>query len=70
MHPGHRRKGIARALTVSILSELVGTVVLNVARHNTAARQLYESLGFTVEKEFTGNFNGYPSLAMTLRLEM
>jgi ribosomal protein S18 acetylase RimI-like enzyme len=69
VHPDHRRRGIARKLITEILESLSGTIKLNVATNNPAARSLYESLGFTVEREFIGNFNGYESHAMTLLLE-
>ena len=58
-----------RKLLNKILSTLKGSIVLNVAQNNTAANNLYESLGFRIAKKFIGNFNGYESKAMTLKLE-
>jgi len=67
VHPGHRRKGIGRALVHDMLGRLTGAVTLNVATNNAAARQLYASMGFVVEKEFTGQFHGQDIRIMTLR---
>lgn len=48
--PGHRRGGVGRALVRSVLGELARRMVkvafLEVRESNTAARRLYESLGF------------------------
>ncbi len=44
--PGARRRGIARALLQAFLRSVFGRVHLEVRRSNTAARQLYQSLGF------------------------
>jgi GNAT superfamily N-acetyltransferase len=48
-HPRHRRRGLARALVATVsrrLLDAVPTVGLNVGTANTAARALYEDLGF------------------------
>ncbi|WP_419657318.1 GCN5-related N-acetyltransferase [Desulfosarcina variabilis str. Montpellier] len=70
VHPNHRRKNVARALLNKMLSTLKGSIVLNVAQNNEAANNLYKSLGFRIEKKFIGNFNGFESKAMTLKLEI
>jgi ribosomal protein S18 acetylase RimI-like enzyme len=69
VHPNHRKKKVARKLLNKILSTLKGSIVLNVAQNNNAANNLYESLGFKIEKKFIGNFNGFESKTMTLKLE-
>jgi ribosomal protein S18 acetylase RimI-like enzyme len=48
-HPAHRRRGLARALVATLAHRLlaaVPTVGLNVGVDNTAARALYDDLGF------------------------
>ncbi len=44
--PGARRRGIASALVRALLESAPGRVYLEVRRSNTAARRLYERLGF------------------------
>jgi ribosomal protein S18 acetylase RimI-like enzyme len=68
IHPSHRRKGVAHIILNHILNNLSGTVKLNVGKQNEAAKSLYFKFGFKIEREFTGNFNGYKSEAMTLSL--
>jgi ribosomal protein S18 acetylase RimI-like enzyme len=58
VHPNHRRKGVASALIREMLAQLNGTITLNVATTNAAACNLYKRMGFTVEREFIGKFNG------------
>lgn len=69
VHPEHRRKGVADALVRALLARLEGTITLNVATTNVAARSLYERLGFTVEREFMGQFNGRACPVSKLRYE-
>jgi len=69
VHPDYRRKGIARKMLAKILEGLSGTVTLDVATCNSAARSLYESMGFTLAKICIGDFNGYECQAMTLLLK-
>ena len=69
VHPNHRRKGVAKLIIEQILSQLTGTIKLNVAKNNIAAMALYNKFGFKIEREFEGNYNGYKSQAMTLCLE-
>ena len=68
IHPNHRRKGVAQTILSHILSKLSGKITLNVGKHNEAAKSLYFKFGFKVEREFTGNFNGFKSEALTLCL--
>ena len=47
--PAHRGRGLGRAVTVAVarhLRDRVATIGLNVASANTAARLVYESIGF------------------------
>jgi ribosomal protein S18 acetylase RimI-like enzyme len=68
IHPSHRRRGVAHMILNHILDQLSGPIKLNVGKYNEAAKSLYFKLGFKVEREFTGNFNGYKSEALTLCL--
>ena len=68
VHPESRRKGVATSLIREILGRLEGTITLHIARNNGPAKYLYQGLGFTVGKEFTGNFNGYEFQAMEMLL--
>jgi ribosomal protein S18 acetylase RimI-like enzyme len=67
VHPNDRRKGVATALVREMLTQLDGTITLNVAMTNAPARKLYEHLGFTVEREFIGQFNGHRCPVAKLR---
>ena len=67
--PEHRNKGVAEKLFKAIIKELKGEIRLNVAKFNTPAINLYKKFGFDIEKEFTGDFNGYESQAMTMILK-
>jgi len=69
VHPAHRKQGIAASLLHYILGRLHGVVTLNVAKLNQPALRLYERLGFTIEREFAGNFNGREIQAVKLRYE-
>jgi ribosomal protein S18 acetylase RimI-like enzyme len=68
IHPSHRRRGVAHMILDHILNSLSGNIKLNVGKNNEAAKSLYFKFGFKVEREFTGNFNGYKSEALTLCL--
>jgi ribosomal protein S18 acetylase RimI-like enzyme len=68
VHPDHRRRRVAHMIIDHILSKLTGTIKLNVGKHNKAAKSLYAKYGFKIEREFTGNFNGYKSEALTMSL--
>lgn len=56
VHPGARGRGLARALTDTCLARAradgAATVGLHTAELMTAARTLYEGLGFTVARSF------------------
>jgi ribosomal protein S18 acetylase RimI-like enzyme len=67
VHPAHRRKGVASALVRCLLSQMRGTVTLNVAVNNIPARRLYEGLGFRRDREFVGKFNGQDVNVITLK---
>jgi len=54
VHPDFRRKSIGKKLVSHVLSELNGEVTLTVTRSNIAAINLYQNLGFEIDKEFTG----------------
>lgn len=69
VHPDHRRKGIAGKILQRIIQGLSGTIRLNVAKNNKAAKSLYKAMGFKIEREFSGEYNGYKTRAMTLFLE-
>ena len=56
VHPDHRGKKIGQLLISHILSYLSGVVALNVAQSNVAAKKLYQNLGFTIKKEFEGQY--------------
>jgi ribosomal protein S18 acetylase RimI-like enzyme len=67
VHPAFRRKGVATALVREMLARLQAPVTLNVMMSNTPARTLYERLGFSVEREFEGKFQGTPCNVAKLR---
>jgi putative acetyltransferase len=67
VHPAHRRNGVASALIRYLLGQLTGPVTLNVAKSNAPALALYEGIGFAVEREFSGNFQGIPCKVARLR---
>lgn len=69
VHPAHRRKGVARMLVQEMRERLSGTITLNVGRNNSAARRLYETFGFIVDREFTGKFNGHDVRVMRMKHE-
>lgn len=67
VHPSFRRKGVATALVTELLGRLTRPVTLNVAIDNLAARSLYERIGFALEREFTGHFQGVACRVAKLR---
>jgi len=69
VHPDYRRKGIARKLLAKILEGLSGTVTLNAAVCNPAARSLYESMGLTLERICIADSHDDMRQAMFLLLE-
>ena len=69
VHPNSRRKGVATSLIRQLLSEVEGPVTLNVVKSNAAALALYRDIGFTIEREYPGNFQGGPCQVAKLRHE-
>ena len=63
-------QGLAKALLHGVLAGMDGSVSLNVATRNLAARALYAGLGFVVEREFDGDFVGQACPAMRLTLDV
>ena len=67
VHPGERRKGLARATMIHLLSlcDRAPSIVLAVHPDNQAARALYVSMGFTpthIQEYFFGD--GEPRIVM------
>jgi ribosomal protein S18 acetylase RimI-like enzyme len=67
VHPSFRRKGVATVLVTEMLGRLARPVTLSVAAGNFAARSLYERIGFTIKREFTGYFHGIACKVAKLR---
>ena len=71
--PKRRRRGIGRDL-VHMVVRLAGTaadaVLLEVRESNTAARQLYEKLGFVPAGRRTAYYSDPPEDALVLRLSV
>ena len=70
VHPGYRRRGLARALVGASIAAAPETRVvhLEVRPGNAAARTLYESLGFRVTTRRPGYYGDEDALLMTLDL--
>jgi ribosomal protein S18 acetylase RimI-like enzyme len=69
VHPDFRRRGIAKALVRHLIARLEHPIMLNVVSGNTAARALYAQLGFKVQRELSGNFQGWPCKVCKLSYE-
>lgn len=75
VHPGHRRRGIARSMLEMLLAEArardLRLVVLEVRPSNHQAIALYESFGFRVTGRRRGYYydTGEDALVMETRLE-
>lgn len=67
VHPKYRRRKIGSTLLTAVTQLLSGEVTLVVAKSNSAALKLYERFGFSVDKEFIGEFKGYECPAAKLR---
>lgn len=68
VHPNSRGKGIGEALLEYLILQIGGSLSLTVARSNKVAMNLYSKFGFSVEKEFTGNYQGNPIAVCKLEL--
>lgn len=70
VHPGHRRRGCARTLVEAAISTHPEAmkVYLEVRPGNTAARALYESLGFEATGSRPRYYGDEDALLMTLDL--
>jgi len=74
VHPTRRRRSIARRLVTALLKTLrsmnVASVKLEVRSSNTAARSLYETLGFRHSKTLKGYYeDGEDAAVMELTLQ-
>jgi len=63
VHPQRRGKGIGKQLLTFLLSKIEGEASLYVAKTNTSAKRLYQTLGFAIVDEFETSYNGIPVLA-------
>lgn len=70
VRPEQRRQGLARAMMEHVLRDAAGSgakrATLEVRRSNTAAIELYETLGFAVEAERSGYYPNPPEDALIL----
>ena len=74
VHPNHRRQGIGEKLTAMLIDwcrrENMTCITLEVRRGNTAARGLYEKLGFVVCGERKRYYdNTEDAIIMTISFE-
>ena len=75
VHADYRRRGIARILLTSVISEArrqsASRVILEVRKSNLPAQKLYETMGFSTTGIRKGYYsdNGEDALAMTLELD-
>jgi putative acetyltransferase len=70
VHPDCRGKGIGTSLLVFLLSKMVGSATLYVAKTNAFAKKFYHNYGFKVVDELQTTYNGRPVLAnKMLRVE-
>lgn len=67
VHPAHRQQGMAAQLLLHVIQALPFPATLHVAKLNEPAVRLYHRLGFSVEREFAGHFNGQPVQVLKLR---
>lgn len=68
VHPGFRRLGIATELLRSEISRSPGAHFLEVRESNTAARRLYERLGFQRVGERPGYYENPPETGIVMRI--
>jgi ribosomal-protein-alanine N-acetyltransferase len=67
VHPKFRRLGVATELLKSELKRSPGAQFLEVRESNTAARQLYEQLGFKVVGARPGYYENPPETGIVMR---
>lgn len=65
--PAFRRLGVARTLLKTLLESVVGDIFLEVRESNTPARQLYESLGFTVVGSRPAYYRSPPEASIVMK---
>ena len=74
VHPGYRRRGVARALLRSVIGDArerrAGRITLEVRKSNAAAQKLYQAVGFVEQGVRKGYYSddGEDALAMALDL--
>ncbi|MGE0448017.1 MAG: N-acetyltransferase family protein [Vicinamibacterales bacterium] len=67
VHPGQRRRGVATRLLDHVLEQVPPPATLNVSKNNEPARRLYERMGFVLDSDFVGKFNGHDVAVLKLR---
>lgn len=67
VHPAHRRRRVATRLLRHLLDSIGEGATLNVSKHNGPARRLYEQMGFVIDADFVGTFNGREVPVLKLR---
>ena len=65
VHPSHYRRGVGRALLRHVVARATAPLELEVLDGNTAARQLYESEGFELQRTHTGKLVGNEAFTAT-----
>lgn len=74
VHPAWRRRGIAKSLLDSALSQMreqgIASVTLEVAKRKTAARALYMNCGFRYVGEIKGYYPEYDDDALIMNIRL
>lgn len=65
--PAHRRKGVARGLARRVIEQHPGAVFLEVRESNSAARKLYESIGFQELSRRANYYDHPPETAVVMK---
>jgi [ribosomal protein S18]-alanine N-acetyltransferase len=68
VEPGFRRRGVGRALLLSLQKRLSGVVYLELRASNEAARCLYKSLCFQEVGSRPGYYDNPPEAAIVMKL--